>query len=78
MGPWAAATVAVTSPAGAFFAVMGFRGLIDALDGSSGRCARCGRAALLPLPTSHECRRCHQARRHATTGHVAGRLQPRH
>jgi hypothetical protein len=60
MGPWASAIVAAASLAGAFFAVMGFRGLIEALDDTSGRCARCGRAAYLPLPPRcHECRRCH-------------------
>ena len=59
MGPWESVIVAVASLAGAFFTVMGFRGLIDVLDRSSGRCTGCGRVPLLPLSPTHECRRCH-------------------
>jgi hypothetical protein len=77
MGDWATAIVVVASLAGVFFAVMGFRGLIDALDSSTGRCARCGRAGLLPLPTrSHECRRCH--RRPSIAQFFSSRTQLRH
>jgi hypothetical protein len=60
MGPWEWLIVAGASLAGAFFAVMGFRGLIDALDRSSGRCTLCGRTPMLPLSPTHECRHCHQ------------------
>lgn len=60
MGPWAAAIVTVASLAAVFFAVMGFRGLIEAVENFSGRCVTCGRATMLPLPTQpHQCRRCH-------------------
>lgn len=60
MGPWASAVVAVASLAAAFFAVMGFRGLIEAVENSSGRCVTCSRTTFLPLPAQrHECWRCH-------------------
>lgn len=60
MGPWASVVVAIGAVAGVFFAVMGFRGLIDTVQQFSGQCAGCGRTTLLPLPLqSHECRRCH-------------------
>ena len=60
MGPWATAIVAIAAAAACFFALMGFRGLIEVLEDFSGRCERCGRATMLPLPPGrHECRRCH-------------------
>jgi ribosomal protein S27AE len=60
MGPWESAVVAVAAVTGVFFAVMGFRGLIDALDNFSGHCVDCGRVAILPLsPQRHLCLRCH-------------------
>ncbi|HET6911640.1 MAG TPA: hypothetical protein VFH54_20120 [Mycobacteriales bacterium] len=37
MGPWADAIVSVAALAAAFFAVMGFRGLLQALDFFTGR-----------------------------------------
>jgi hypothetical protein len=58
---WESVIVAAASLAGVFFVVMGFRGLIDAFDHSSGRCTRCGRTPMLPLPHTHECRRCHHS-----------------
>jgi len=60
MGPWESVVVTIAGLAGVFFAVMGFRGLIETLDNGSGRCLRCGKAPNLPLPTqSHRCWRCH-------------------
>ncbi|HET6815828.1 MAG TPA: hypothetical protein VFH66_01180 [Mycobacteriales bacterium] len=60
MGPWESVIVVLSSLAGAFFAVMGFRGLIETLDDYSGKCAACGRTTLLPLPPQTlRCRRCH-------------------
>lgn len=60
MGPWAWTVVAVAASVGVFFAVMGFRGLVDAVENFSGRCVGCGRTTLLPMsPQSHRCRRCH-------------------
>jgi len=62
MGPWASVVVAVASLAAVFFIVMGFRGLIEAVDHFSGRCGTCARTALLPMPTGRrECWRCHYA-----------------
>jgi hypothetical protein len=74
MGPWESVVVAVSSVAGVFFAVMGFRGLVETLGDYSGECASCGRTTLLPLPQqSLRCRRCHAGAAHL--GHlVAGRL----
>lgn len=60
MGPWASAVIAVASLAAVFFSVMGFRGLIEAVENHSGRCVTCARRTLLPLPAQrHECWRCH-------------------
>ena len=60
MGPWATVIVVVASCTGTFFAVMGLRGLIEALQGFSAPCARCGRTTMLPLSLrTHECGRCH-------------------
>jgi hypothetical protein len=60
MDAWAWTIVAVASVGAMFFAVMGFRGLIETLDSFSGSCAGCGRTAMLPLPSqSHRCLRCH-------------------
>jgi rRNA maturation endonuclease Nob1 len=62
MGPWASAVIAVASLVAVFFMVMGFRGLIEAVDNFSGRCITCARTTLLPLPAQrHECWRCHYA-----------------
>jgi len=62
MGPWASAVIAVASLVAVFFMVMGFRGLIEAVDRFSGRCVTCARTTLLPLPAQrHECWRCHYA-----------------
>jgi hypothetical protein len=78
MGPWASAIVGVASLAGIFFAIMGFRGLLQALDRSSGHCAHCGCTTLLPLPSrSHECRRCHFGEL-SLTQLLARRMQVRH
>jgi ribosomal protein S27AE len=78
MGPWAYAIVGIAALLAVFFAVMGFRGLIDAIDQYSGECERCGRTTLLPLPLeSHQCWRCHYGRRRAA--HLAiVRLLVRH
>jgi hypothetical protein len=60
MGPWASAIVAIAATLAVFFAVMGFRGLIDAIDHYCDRCGVCGRTTLLPLPLkSQKCWRCH-------------------
>jgi hypothetical protein len=60
MGPWESAVVTLAALAAVFFAVMGFRGLLEALDRSTGRCVGCERATFLPLPPeSHRCWRCH-------------------
>ena len=62
MGPWESVIVVLSTVVGAFFAVMGFRGLIETLNDYSGECAGCGRTTLLPLPPqSLRCRRCHYA-----------------
>jgi hypothetical protein len=59
---WESAIIAVSSLAGAFFVVMGFRGLIESLGDYKGQCADCGRVALLPLPQrTLQCLRCHYA-----------------
>ena len=70
MGPWASAVIAVASLVGVFIMVMGFRGLIEAMENFSGRCVTCARTTLLPLPAqSHECWRCHYtALLHALAG----------
>ena len=78
MGPWASAVMAIAALLAAFFAVMGFRGLIDAIDNYSGRCGTCGRTAVLPLPLeTHQCWRCHHGRRRVMQL-VTGRLLVRH
>lgn len=59
MGMWAVVVVAVAVVAGVFFAVTGFRGLMEVLENYSGGCLRCGRTTMWPLPSSHACRRCH-------------------
>lgn len=58
MDGWEDAIVAAASVAAVFFAVMGFRGLIEGVEGFSGRCDDCHRATLLPPPISHRCWRC--------------------
>lgn len=58
MDGWADTIVAVASLAAVFFAVMGFRGLIEGVEGFSGRCEDCQRATVLPPPISHRCWRC--------------------
>jgi hypothetical protein len=58
MGPWATTIVSVAAVAAVFFAVMGFRGLIEGIEGFAGRCADCHRTTLLPLPVSHRCWHC--------------------
>jgi len=61
LGPWADVIVSVAAIAGIFFVVMGFRGLVETIEGHSGRCCECGRASMLPPPaSSHECWRCHR------------------
>jgi hypothetical protein len=70
--------VAIAAVLAVFVAVMGFRGLIDTIDNCSGRCGACGRTTLLPLPLgSHQCWRCHYARRRVMQL-VIGRLPLRH
>ena len=59
MGPWESVIVAVSVVAGVFFAVMGFRGLVETVTRCSGECQDCGRTTLLPLPQSLRCRHCH-------------------
>jgi hypothetical protein len=72
MGPWASAVVAVAAAAGVFFVVMGFRGLIEAIEQASGRCAQCGRVSLLPLPLgTRRCLHCHVEA--GWVGHVMAR-----
>jgi len=62
MGPWASAVIALASLAAVFFTVMGFRGLIEALENFSGRCVTCARTTTLPLPAQRQqCWRCHYA-----------------
>jgi hypothetical protein len=64
MGPWASVIVGIAALLGVFFAVMGFRGLIDAIEHHACRCGECGRTTLLPLPLgSDQCWRCHNRRR---------------
>ena len=55
------AVIAIAALIGLFFAVTGFRGLIEVLDRASGRCVGCGRTPALPLPTQNLCWRCHHA-----------------
>jgi hypothetical protein len=55
---WADTIIAVASVAAVFFAVMGFRGLIEGIQKFSGRCDECHRATLLPPPISHRCWHC--------------------
>lgn len=78
MGPWASAIVGVAAVLVVFFAVMAFRGLMDAIDRYPGPCGACGRTTLLPLPLqSHRCWRCHYGRR-GVLHLVVGRLPLRH
>jgi len=73
MGPWASAVVAVASLTAVFFTVMGFRGLVEAVENFSGRCVTCSRTTMLPLPAQrHECWRCHYALlRHPRAGRAS-------
>jgi hypothetical protein len=77
MGLWESVVVAVATVVGVFFTVMGFRGLLEAVESFPGRCARCGRTAMLPLPSqTHECWRCHHGDG-LVTHLFPGWLQPR-
>lgn len=61
MDGWADTIVSVAAVAAVFFAVMGFRGLVEGFEGFSGRCEDCHRATVLPLPISHRCWHCRHA-----------------
>jgi hypothetical protein len=63
MGPWASVIVGIAALLAVFFAVMGFRGLMDAIEHHSAECGACHRTTLLPLPLgSQQCWRCHYGR----------------
>jgi hypothetical protein len=76
VGPWASVVVAVAAVAAVFFAVMGYRGLLETMENFSGRCITCARTTVLPLPErSRECWRCHYA---LVMQRLTARLSMRH